>query len=61
MKILEQNGFKRILVIRGDHARFAKMTERGYCATTVQINKEIPVSMIHKIIRQTGKPPDEFK
>ena len=61
IRILEKNGFKILFDPKGSHARFGKITDNGYHATTVQINRrEIPVFVLLKIIRQTGKPIDEF-
>ncbi len=63
LKILEDNGFRRITQNpTGSHIRMGKNFPDGtYRATTVQMNRrEIEVWVIHKIIRQTGKPAEEF-
>jgi len=62
LKILLDNGFERVSEHpTGSHVRLGKYINEAYKATTVQMNrKEIPVWVLHKIIRQTGKPVEEF-
>jgi predicted RNA binding protein YcfA (HicA-like mRNA interferase family) len=61
LKILADNGFTRVLKPRGSHIRLGKISDGKYYATTVQMDrKELTIWTINKIIRQSGKPPEEF-
>lgn len=61
LKILADNGFKRVLEPRGSHVRLGKMQDGKYYATTVQMGrKDLTIWTINKIIRQSGKPTEEF-
>jgi len=62
IKILEDNGFKRVR--SNKHITFKHPIKKvnGHIATTwVPHSNEITVFVISHIIRQTGKPPEEFR
>jgi predicted RNA binding protein YcfA (HicA-like mRNA interferase family) len=58
--ILEGNGFK--IVRSGKHVTFKKTNSVGEVLTTwVPYHKEVSVFVIKYIIKQTGKPREEFE
>lgn len=59
VRILESNGF--VQVRSGKHITFKKTAPDGTVLTTwVPHHKEVTLFVIQFIIRQTGKPRDEF-
>ena len=59
VKILESNGFK--VVRSGKHITFKKTNSGGKVLTTwVPHHSEVSLFVIKYIIRQTGKPKEEF-
>jgi len=60
IKILESNGFRQAR--SGKHIAFKKTDSAGKIFTTwVPHHKEVTVFVIKYIIRQTGKPKEEFE
>jgi len=58
--ILESNGFKKVR--SGKHITFKKKFQDGSVLTTwVPHHKEVTVFVIQYIIKQTGKPREEFE
>jgi len=59
-QILKNNGFQEVR--SGKHITYKKTDKDGKVLTTwVQNHKEISLFVIHFIIRQTGKPREEFE
>ncbi|MFH1391887.1 MAG: type II toxin-antitoxin system HicA family toxin [Candidatus Diapherotrites archaeon] len=59
IKILESNGFKRVR--SGKHITFKKTDSKGNVLTTwVPHHKMVTLFVIKFIIKQTGKPKEEF-
>ena len=59
IKILESNGFK--VARSGKHITFKKTNSGGKILTTwVPHHSEVSLFVIKYIIRQTGKPKEEF-
>ena len=59
IKILESNGFQQAR--SGKHITFKKSGLHGKTLTTwVPHHKDVTVFMIKYIIKQTGKPKEEF-
>ena len=60
IKILESNNFKQAR--SGKHSTFKKTDSEGKVLTTwVPHHKEVTAFVIKYIIRQTGKPKEEFE
>jgi len=60
IKILESNGFTQAR--SGKHITFKKTDSNGKVWTTwVPHHKEVTVFVVKYIIRQTGKPREEFQ
>lgn len=59
IRILENNGF--VLIRSGKHLTFKKIIKDGQVLTTwVPHHQEVTVFVLNYIIKQTGKPRDEF-
>ncbi len=60
IKILKENGFQQVRA--GKHITFKKTDSNGKVLTTwVPHHNEVTEFVIHYIIRQTGKPREEFE
>ncbi|MDP2974314.1 MAG: type II toxin-antitoxin system HicA family toxin [Candidatus Diapherotrites archaeon] len=60
IKILESNGFTQAR--SGKHITFKKTDSKGKVWTTwVPHHKEVTAFVVKYIIRQTGKPKEEFQ
>ncbi len=60
VKILKSNGFRRVR--SGKHATFKKKDRSGRVLITwVPHHKEVSLFVIKYIIRQSGKPREEFE
>jgi len=58
--ILKSNGFKRVRARK--HITFKKILQDGSVLTTwVPHHKEVTIFVIQYIIKQTGKPREEFE
>ncbi len=59
IQILESNGFVRVR--SGKHITFKKIFQDKVLTTWVPHHSEVSVFVIQHIIRQTGKPREEFE
>lgn len=60
IRILENNGFRQVRARK--HITFKKTTPDGRILTTwVPHHREVTVFVIQYIIKQTGKPREEFE
>ena len=59
VKILESNGFSKVRSSK--HITFKKSSEGKVLTTWVPHHSEVSVFVIQHIIRQTGKPREEFE
>lgn len=60
IRILQSNGFQQVRSRK--HVTFKKMVPGGKILTTwVPHHREVTVFVIQYIIKQTGKPRDEFE
>jgi len=59
VRILESNGFKRVR--SGKHITFKKKKGNKVLTTWVPHHRTVTAFVIQYIIKQTGKPRDEFE
>ena len=62
IRILLSNGFQEVKASHGPHRKFKKFDEGGKCLHTTFVSHcpRIVPNIIRCIIRQSGKPEDEF-